>query len=91
MSPNLYGRTARSLSLLAAGGLALIIMLYPVALSRNGATPSHSLLMLVMLGISAGFVHGVGFTPRARIWRGLFHPLLAWLLMAAGFALLMRG
>lgn len=88
---NLYSRAARALSLLSAGGLALVIMLYPVALSKGGATPSHGLLTLVMLGISAGFLHGVGFTPRARLLRALFHPLLAWLLMAAGFALLSRS
>ncbi len=84
----MYGKTARLVSLLAAGFLALIIMIYPVALSRSGAMPSHGLLALVMLGISAGFIHGVGFTPRALAWKWLFHPILAWLLMAAGFVLL---
>lgn len=91
MGFDLYGGAARAVSLLAAGSLALVIMLYPVALSRSGAMPPHGLIALVMLGISAGFVHGVGFTPRARLWRVLFHPLLAWLLMAAGFALLFRS
>lgn len=88
MGLDLYGGPARAVSLLAAGTLALVIMLYPVALSRSGAMPPHGLLALVMLGISAGFVHGVGFKPKAWLWRALFHPLLAWLLMAAGFALL---
>ncbi|MEW6133375.1 MAG: cyd operon YbgE family protein [Pseudomonadota bacterium] len=88
---NLYGGFARAVSLVAAGILALIIMLYPVALSQDGTTPSHGLLTLVMLGISAGFIHGVGFTPRGLAWKWLFHPVLAWLLMAAGFVLLFRG
>jgi predicted membrane protein len=87
----MYGKTARLVSLLAAGALALIIMIYPVVLSQDGAAPSHGLLALVMLGISAGFIHGVGFTPRALIWKWLFHPVLAWLLMAAGIALMLGG
>jgi cyd operon protein YbgE len=85
---NLHGGFARGISLLAASILALIIMLYPVALSQDGSAPSHGLLALIMLGISAGFIHGVGFTPKAVLWRWLFHPALAWLLMAAGFVLL---
>ncbi len=68
--------------------LALIIMLYPVALSQDGVAPPHGLLALVMLGISAGFIHGVGFTLKGAAWKWLFHPALAWLLMAAGFVLL---
>jgi predicted membrane protein len=88
---NLHGGGARAISLVAAGILALIIMLYPVALSRDGAAPPHGLLGLVMLGISAGFIHGVGFVPRAAAWKWLFHPALAWLLMAAGFVLLFRN
>ncbi len=88
---SMYDKTSRLVSLLGAILLALIIMIYPVALSQDGATPSHGLLALVMLGISAGFIHGVGFKPRAVIWKWLFHPALAWLLMALGLALILFG
>jgi predicted membrane protein len=43
--------------------------------------------MLIMWGVAAGFVHGVGFEPRALAWRAMFHPLLAWGLMAVGFGM----
>jgi predicted membrane protein len=85
----MYGKTARLVFLLAAGVLALVIMLYPVALSKDGATPPHELLALVMLCISAGFIHGVGFTPTAALWLYLFHPFLGWLLMAVGLLLIL--
>lgn len=87
----MHGKTARLVSLLAAGILALVIMIYPVVLSQDGAAPSHGLLALVMLGISAGFIHGVGFKPEALAWKWLFHPLLAWLLMALGLVLILFG
>jgi predicted membrane protein len=85
----MYGKISRLVSLLGASALALIIMIYPVALSQDGAAPSHGLLALVMLGISAGFVHGVGFMPKTVLWRWLFHPALAWLLMTTGLVLML--
>lgn len=77
-------KTARLISLLSAGGLALLVLVYPILLSTAGKPARHSALMLLMLGISAGFVHGVGFVPESRLWRGVFSPWLAWPLMLAG-------
>ena len=45
--------------------------------------------MLVMLGVSGGFVHGVGFDPRGRLWALLFGPAVAWPLMLLGYGLLL--
>jgi predicted membrane protein len=45
--------------------------------------------MLVMWGISAGFIHGVGFVPQHWLWRLLFHPAAAWLLMGQGYLMLL--
>ncbi len=81
---NLHGRLARAISLLAASALTLVILIYPIALGRVGSMPSHGALALVMLGISAGFVHGVGFVPTSSLWRHVFHPAFAWPLMLAG-------
>jgi len=47
--------------------------------------------MLVMWGISAGFVHGVGFVPQWWGWRWLLGPLPAWLLCALGYAVLFQA
>jgi cyd operon protein YbgE len=85
----MYGKFARWISLISASALALIITFYPPALSHNGTMPSHGLLALVMLGICAGFVHGIGFMPRSAFWRAVFHPLAAWVLMALGLGLLL--
>lgn len=52
---------------------------------------SHPLLMGVMLGVSAGLVHGVGFVPRLWLWRLLFGPAVGWPLLVLGYALLVKA
>ena len=49
---------------------------------------NHSMLMLVMVGISGGFIHGVGFIPRFWLWKWLFSPYIAWPLMILGYYIL---
>lgn len=83
----LRGTPGRSLSLLMAGPLSLVMLLHPLALVNAQGGYSHGLLALAMWGISAGFVHGLGFDPQALAWRWLFSPLLAWPLMALGYRL----
>lgn len=78
----------RALSLLLAAPLSLILLIHPAAMVDAQGHYSHTLLMLVMWGVAGGFVHGVGFVPLARAWRLLFHPLLAWGLMVAGYVML---
>lgn len=82
-----YATLPRMLSLLAAIAMAGLILTYPKALAHA----SHGLLSLVMLGVCAGFVHGVGFVPAHKVWRILFGPWTAWALLAAGFLLFMCG
>lgn len=78
---------ARGVSLLAALTLMLLITLLPQGLIAEDGSPfGHGVLMLVMWGLSAGFVHGVGFIPRNRILRILLGPVVAWLGMAVGVA-----
>jgi predicted membrane protein len=51
----------------------------------------HAILPLLLTGMSAGFVYGLGMRPRAMAWRLVFSPLIAWPLMAFGWiALLAR-
>ncbi|WP_090622101.1 cyd operon YbgE family protein [Azotobacter beijerinckii] len=80
----------RTLSLLLASPLALILLIHPSMIVDPEAGYSHSLLMLVMLGISSGFIHGVGFDPRGLVWRILFHPVGGWVLMGLGYAVLRK-
>ena len=78
----------RALSLLLASPMALLLLVHPAAMLDADGSYSHSLLMLVMVGVSGGFVHGVGFVPYNRFWRLLFGPLCAWPLMLLGYAIL---
>lgn len=70
--------------------LALAIMLggtlYPLLFARGDGRADHGFALALFWTMSAGFVRGVGFAPRARIWRLLFSggSCLAGLLLAAG-------
>ena len=79
-----YAVLPRRLSLLTAMALAGMVLAYPRALAEAG----HGMLSLMMLGICAGFVHGVGFVPEHKLWRIAFGPWLAWPLMGMGLWLL---
>ncbi len=83
----IYGTLPRLVSLALALGLSGWMFADPRAFAQAG----HSMLMLVMLGVCAGFVHGVGFVPIARIWRIAFSPWLAWPLMGAGLWLMLAA
>jgi len=75
----------RGVSLLAALTLMLLVTLLPRGLTVDDGSPiGHGVLTLIMWGLSAGFVHGVGFVPHNRILRVLLGPLAAWLGMAVG-------
>ena len=89
--PLLQRGWARAFSLLLASPLALVLLIHPAAMLDAQGHYSHSLLMLVMLGVAGGFVHGVGFDPYQRLWRYLFGPWLAWPLLLLGYALLLRA
>ncbi|SEE44669.1 cyd operon YbgE family protein [Pseudomonas coleopterorum] len=81
----------RWLSSLLAGPISLVLLLHPVALLDAQGHYSHGLLSLMMWGIATGYVHGVGFDPRAWAWRLIFHPSLGWVLMALGYWVLLRN
>lgn len=83
-----YGGASRALSFLLAAPLALLLLIHPSAMLDGQGGYSHLQLMLVMWGISAGFIHGVGFVPQWWGWRWLFGPLPAWLLTSIGYRIL---
>lgn len=84
-------RWARALSLSAAASLALAVTAYPRGLMHDGIALDHGLLSLLMWGMSAGFVHGVGFDPDNRWLRLLLGPLVAWPLLLLGWGLFVRN
>lgn len=79
----------RVISLLLAAPLAVVLMINPALMLSAQGSYSHGLLILVMLGVSGGFVHGVGFDPQARLWALLFGPIVAWPLMLLGYVMLL--
>ena len=88
MSGNKWTRIA---SLIAAAGLALAVTVYPRGLLHNETLLGHGYLMLMMWGMSAGFVYGVGFEPDGRWLRRLFGPCIAGVLLLSGWGLYLRN
>ncbi|HUW28472.1 MAG TPA: cyd operon YbgE family protein [Sulfuriferula sp.] len=92
MTSKLFGRSwARGLSLAAAASLALAVTVYPRGLIHEGVALDHGLLSLLMWGMSAGFVHGIGFDPSNRWLRVLLGPVIAWPTLLLGWALFVRN
>lgn len=91
MTPTLERGWARGISLLAAIGLVVLVTAVPRALTGvDGAPLPHALLVPLMWGISAGFVHGVGFRPEGLVLRTALGPCVAWPLMAMGLWFFIR-
>ena len=82
----LYSKIARRFSFLLAAVLSLLILVYPRILASSAEQLNHGMLILWMWGIAAGFIHGVGYIPRIKIWRVLLGPLFAWLFMLLAIA-----
>ncbi|ALH96036.1 cyd operon YbgE family protein [Acinetobacter equi] len=80
--PNKYGMF---ISCLLAFPLAAVLLVHPSAMLNSNGEYSHSAMMLIMIGISGGFIHGVGFQPRFWLWKWLFSPWIAWPLMIWGY------
>ena len=57
-----------------AVGLVVMVAgtLYPLVMANAEGHADHALAMLLFWAMSAGFVRGVGFVPRAVVWRWLF-------------------
>ncbi|MBM3468873.1 MAG: hypothetical protein FJX71_05525 [Alphaproteobacteria bacterium] len=47
----------------------------------------RGILMLGLLGIAGGFIHGVGFVPRRLIFKIIFNPWISRILMLSIFFL----
>jgi len=74
----------RALSLVMALVLAGCMFWDPsrFAAKTSDLTVWHGLLL--MWAACAGVIHGVGFRPKAVHWQGIFCPLIADIVLAAG-------
>ena len=78
----------RLISFLMAFGLSIAILVFPQPLIGNEGHAHHGLLMLLMVGVGVGFVHGVGFRPSNKIVYYFFSPIIAWPIMLGGIWLM---
>ncbi len=84
-TPRPQGAAVHLPSLLAGLAIMLAGSIYPLLFAGADGRVDHGLALALFWAMSAGFVRGVGFVPRARIWRLLFSgwSCLAGLLLAA--------
>jgi len=72
--------------------LSLLVMVlitaWPHFLGSTPDTMDHNAAMVLMMGMSCGFVYGIGFTPKLRLWRWLFSGWSAIGLMLVGVLML---
>lgn len=73
------------ISFLLAVPLALVLLVTPSYMLDANGEYNHRALMLIMLGISGGFIYGVGFVPKFWLWKWLFSPIVSWPLMFWGY------
>lgn len=69
---------ARALSLLIAICISIGLLAWPHLVVRADGRVNYTGLILLMWGMAAGFVHGVGFLPRNHVLRIILGPIAAW-------------
>ena len=74
----LYGGLARALSLAISLAISVSVMAWPILVVSADGSVNHGWLSMLMWGMAAGFVHGVGFVPRNRLLRVVLGPIAAW-------------
>lgn len=82
----MYSFISRTISFLLAMALSGLILLMPHALTNQDNTVNHSLLMLLLIGIMIGFIHGIGFRVKSALIGYVISPILGWPLMIDGRA-----
>lgn len=75
---------ARAVSLTAALAITVTVLIFPRLIALDMHTVPHGWLVLLMFGMSFGYVHGIGFVPQNKYLKTLFSPIIAWPVMALG-------
>tara|TARA_R110001583_G_scaffold171120_2_gene324605 strand:- start:4187 stop:4465 length:279 start_codon:yes stop_codon:yes gene_type:complete len=84
----MYSFSSRTISFLLAMALSGLILLIPHALTNQDNTVNHWLLMIILIGIMIGFIHGIGFRAKSTLISYVISPLLGWPLMIGGVLLI---
>jgi len=80
----LYAGWARFISLLAALVLSALLLLTRHQPWLDFPVLDRLLLILAFWGTAAGYVHGIGYVPLNRFWRGFFSPYVGWPALLGG-------
>ena len=75
---------ARAVSLTAALAITVTVLVFPRLIALDMHTVPHGWLVLLMFGMSFGYVHGIGFVPQNKYLQTLFSPIIAWPVMTLG-------
>lgn len=72
---------ARLFSMLLALSLSALLLVNPNHIADSAAALDHGYLTLLMLALSGGFIHGIGFKPIFWLWRILFSVYFSWTIL----------
>ena len=75
---------ARVVSLIAALAITGTVLVFPRLITLDMHSVPHGWLVLLMFGMSFGYVHGIGFVPQNKYLKTIFSPVIAWPVMALG-------
>ena len=75
---------ARIISLIAALTITFTVLVFPRSIALDMYSVPHGWLVLLMFGMSFGYVHGMGFIPQNKYLKTVFSPIIAWPLMTLG-------
>jgi predicted membrane protein len=83
---------SRGISLWFAGTLSLAGLIFPFVLGAQPTGQNQSILLVMMLGIVGGFIHGAGFQPEQKWLRTLLSPAITWpvMLLSGGVLVVLR-
>jgi predicted membrane protein len=84
----MYSAVSKTISFFLAMGLSSLILFMPQALTHQDNTVNHSLLMLLLIGIMIGFIHGIGFRAKSLFIGYLISPIFGWPIMIGGLILI---
>jgi len=86
----MYSAVSKTISFLLAMALSGLVLFMPQVLTHQDNTVNHSLLMLLLIGIMIGFIHGIGFRAKSVLIGYLISPILAWPIMIGGVLLIVE-
>jgi predicted membrane protein len=74
----------RGISLALAGITAIIGLVFPFLAATQATALNQSVILIMLLGVSGAFIHGVGFRIQNKWMASLTNPAFTWPLITAG-------